>query len=97
MPADNATLILDTTDPDFADVDDAASADPGDPYGMSELNPPPYRTADEAAARQAQLEREDIAAGNAYRTARLDGMDKAAASHAAGVARHAARVAGGRR
>lgn len=78
----------DNMGPDFGDDDS---------FDMSELIAPPYRTAEETAARQAQLEREDIAAGNAYRTARLNGMDKAAASHAAGVARHAARVAGGRR
>ena len=88
MPTDNATVILDTTDPDLGDDDS---------FDMSELIAPPYRTAEETAARQAQLEREDIAASNAYRTARLNGADKAAASHAAGVARRTARIAGGRR
>jgi len=41
MPADNATVILDTTDPDFNDDDEVV--DPADPYRMSELIPPTYR------------------------------------------------------
>ncbi len=90
MPTDNATVILDTTDPDFG-----GDADPADPFGMSELIPPTYRTAEDAAQRRARLEREDIAAGNAYRAARLNGAGKNAARRAAGAARRAARVAGG--
>ena len=101
MSRDNATVILDTTDPDRDAEDDgspAAGAGPdiSDPYAMSELIPPTYRTPEATAARQAQLEREDIAAGNAYRTARLDGADRPFASRAAGIARRAARAAGGR-
>ena len=97
MPTDNATIILDTTDPDFAgDADEAADpVDPADPFGMSELIPPTYRTAEDAAQRRAQLEREDIAAGDAYRAARLNGAGKNAARRAAGAARRAARIAGG--
>lgn len=103
MSRDNATVILDTTDPDRDAEDDggpgpgaAAGAGPdiSDPYAMSELIPPTYRTPEATAARQAQLEREDIAAGNAYRTARLDGADRPFASRAAGIARRAARAAG---
>ena len=97
MSRDNATVILDTTDPDRDAEDDGpagAGPDISDPYAMSELIPPTYRTPEAAAARQAQLEREDIAAGNAYRTARLDGADRPFASRAAGIARRAARAAG---
>lgn len=101
MSCDNATVILDTTDPDRDAEDDVAAAGAGpdisDPYAMSELIPPTYRTVAETVARQAQLEREDVAAGNAYRTARLDGADRLYASRAAGIARRAARAAGGHR
>ncbi len=93
MPTDNATIILDTTDPDFGG--DADEVNPADPFGMSELIPPTYRTAEDVAQRRAQLEREDIAAGDAYRAARLNGAGKNAARRAAGAARRAARVAGG--
>mgnify|MGYP000057633414 CR=1 FL=1 len=95
MPTDNATVILDTTDPDFGGDADADEVNPADPFGMSELIPPTYRTAEDAAQRRAQLEREDIAAGDAYRAARLNGAGKNAARRAAGAARRAARVAGG--
>jgi hypothetical protein len=92
VPTDSATVILDTTDPDFVGDD---AVDPADPFGMSELIPPTYRTAEDAAQRRARLEREDIAAGNAYRAARLNGAGKNAARRAAGAARRAARIAGG--
>ncbi len=61
MSRDNATVILDTTDPDFGDDDEVV--DPADPYRMSELIPPTYRAKPvepEVAALDARIARQAV-------------------------------------